>query len=528
MHRFNIIHWSLAAAIVSLSSISMNSHAAAPDCADAKILCVGPGQEYDTSSVTHVENVFNAAFNAAKPGDQIRIHGGDYYHRLNADSVNFLIMSTSGTASAPITIEPFTGEKVHFHGFGFPEGTSGPSRTSEVLFRVTGDYVHMKNIELSYSSRYGLVIEGSFGVYENLKVHDSWLNNILIGAGDKRVEGNIIRLSEVYRSRHHSGILIGPTGLTYTDYTIGNIVEDTLSYHNGFEPDGDKVPGGAKGTGDPEGGGNSDGIESFKACHDSAQSVSGVDNFCPQNIVRGSIVWGNADDGMDHTFGDGSVIENNIAFNNGPEGERGFKGLRYVKGGISYVGNIAISNDARGFEPRMEKQGILYHNLSHHHDSNGFSIGFDSPSSSLAKVYNNVSVSNQGEDFSISPGVESRTNWSGSSQGLAQFLNRNFIGDVVGFESTAIWENWPVKIKLDYIRAQFRYAFMMKAGSPLIDAGTFIPGFHCDRADDAASNPMPVDADCRHWKGSAPDIGPYEYEVLSDPRPNPPALIKVE
>ena len=61
---------------------------------------------------------------------------------------------------------------------------------------------------------------------------------------------------------------------------------------------------------------------------------------------------------------------------------------------------------------------------------------------------------------------------------------------------------------------------MLRAGSPAIDRGTFVAGFHCDRADDAPV-PYPAnDPNCVHWRGAAPDIGAYEYggsQVSSPP-----------
>lgn len=62
----------------------------------------------------------------------------------------------------------------------------------------------------------------------------------------------------------------------------------------------------------------------------------------------------------------------------------------------------------------------------------------------------------------------------------------------------------------------------LQAGSAAIDAGTWVSGVHCDRADDDP-NPYPVnDPNCLHWKGAAPDLGAYEYGVAVAP-PSPPA-----
>ena len=44
----------------------------------------------------------------------------------------------------------------------------------------------------------------------------------------------------------------------------------------------------------------------------------------------------------------------------------------------------------------------------------------------------------------------------------------------------------------------------LQPGSPAIDAGTLIPGFHCD-------TPGPSLTGCQEWYGKAPDIGACEY-----------------
>jgi hypothetical protein len=63
----------------------------------------------------------------------------------------------------------------------------------------------------------------------------------------------------------------------------------------------------------------------------------------------------------------------------------------------------------------------------------------------------------------------------------------------------------------------------LQAGSAAIDAGTWVSGVHCDRADDNP-NPYPVnDPNCLHWKGAAPDLGAYEYGVAVAPPAVPPA-----
>lgn len=49
--------------------------------------------------------------------------------------------------------------------------------------------------------------------------------------------------------------------------------------------------------------------------------------------------------------------------------------------------------------------------------------------------------------------------------------------------------------------------FDLQSTSPAIDKGAFISGFHCAQSD----NVNPSQINCRHWSGTAPDIGAYEY-----------------
>jgi parallel beta-helix repeat protein len=51
-------------------------------------------------------------------------------------------------------------------------------------------------------------------------------------------------------------------------------------------------------------------------------------------------------------------------------------------------------------------------------------------------------------------------------------------------------------------------------GSPAIDNGEFIPGYHCALADDNGGAGL---TGCKHWYGSAPDIGYFEFTGPSPP-----------
>jgi parallel beta-helix repeat protein len=55
---------------------------------------------------------------------------------------------------------------------------------------------------------------------------------------------------------------------------------------------------------------------------------------------------------------------------------------------------------------------------------------------------------------------------------------------------------------------QNNYNYHLQNISPGVDNGTFIPGFHCALSDGNGGASL---TNCRHWSGSAPDIGAYEY-----------------
>jgi hypothetical protein len=511
------------AILLSTLFLTTVSSGAVPDCASQSIHCVGPGQEFDTAESNH-EVASQAAADAAGPGDYVRIKGGHYFHdEATSKTTTFLLIRNSGTDSAPITFAPFDGESVLITGFGFTEGTEGPSRTNERLIEVHGDYIHLRNLELEYSSRFGLLISGSYGLFEELEIHDSWNDNIIVvnrGDGTNfNVVGNIIRNVEVYRSRHNYGIRLTIT-TSGTSYINNNVVEYSLSHHNGYQPDGQKVP---PISGDPSGGGNSDGINFEKFCHDAAPNL-GASNICGNNLIRGNVVWKNADDGIDVSFGNGSRVINNISFNNGPEGNKGFKVLRSVTGGVSFLGNVSFANDSRGYELQAEDNLVAINNTALSHPIQEYVV---TVRNGAGAVVNNASVTlgKSSPEFSLSDGIRAASNWSVLENGDPKVKNPNFNMSDVSFEYAP---NMRIGQKVAFLRQQFAQALIPAEGSPLIDAGTFEEGIHCTTADDDPDSPMPPSADCRHWLGVAPDIGAFEYNSNPITRPAPPDNLNVE
>ncbi len=491
------------------------------DCTAPEILCVGPGEEYDTNAETNVELVLQAAADDAVAGDTIRLRGGLYQHNAATSATDyFLTISNSGTAQDPIVMEPFEGEEVIFEGFGFPEGTEGPARRNERLLRITGDYVQVRGLDIRNSSRYGMVISGSYGLYEDLKVHDSWESNMLV-LGDRPVTGNHIRHVEIYRSRHGTGIWVVPSSST-PNIIADTVIEYSLAYDNGYQPDGLKVPSVPR---DSAGGGNSDGIGIFKGCHEK-RDLFNVDSLCPNTIVRGNVLWHNADDGLDTSAGAGSLVADNISFSNQPEGNRAYKLYASVVGGLSFVGNIAMNQPSFAVELRFVEDASVYNNSSVHNNGKGYALIIYDPQPATARFYNNLSAYNiNNDDWRLTIGgtgdVDEQATYSMRKEGDPLLNDPDFDGDAVDFTFAA---GATIEEKVTQLREQILTALAPSIQSPLIDAGVIAPGVHCAYSDDdpASAGNTPG---CRHWSGQAPDIGAVEFTTAP---PAPPAFLTVQ
>jgi len=441
----------------------------------------------DGSAFTTIQQ----AADLVQPGSTVYIRGGTYQNNENncrgSGFCELVWVTRSGTANNRIAFSNYQNEKPVLRGYGFEDrDLDGDGKADgvifgggrETLFVVEGDYNTVRGLEFKDSGKTSISIRGSHNIVENNYIHDGWDVGITIGlfaVEAKIVEGNTVRLNEIRNIRHGNGILIGrstPSGLdTYLNFTRNNIIESNLSYKNGYLPNGIKV---LPALGDVTGGGNSDGMGSFKVCSDSATET--VDNWCPNNTIRNNIVFGNADDGFDMSMTN-MKVEGNISFGNGPEGNKGYKILRYVPG-VFYRGNVAYQNNSFGFELRLLDG-------SEHSVENNTGIG-----NFTTLLTNN---NRDGLDTYSSSNID-------TSDAIGKVVKVNPVID------TNFSASWSVQKRLDHVRNQFKASFTPVAGSPLIDAGKLIEGYHCGQ-----SGPAPTGATCKEWYGSAPDLGAYEY-----------------
>ncbi len=435
--------------------IGRTGNSAASGCERADIRCVGA--EYRS---------IQAAVDAARPGDRIWLNG-EYRHPSGTQR-SFVQVRRSGTRDAPIVIESAPGRQAHLRGWGFPDDGGLPSTSNERLIDVFGDHIHIRGIEFSGSTRHGLVLGGNYGVAEDVVAHDNWENGILIiGNSGNGITGNRVTRAESYRNRHGSGVLIHVSNST-PRFVADTVIENSLGYRNGWLPDGQKalpVPG------DPAGGGNSDGFASSKFCHQMAPELQ-MQNACPRTLLRNNIAWNNADDGFDHSLGDGSRIERNASLFNGPEGNKGFKGFSPVLGGVEWVHNVAVGNQSTGMELRFGGEGLVANNTA---VANGLHGIFVVNGDQRVVVENNVAYDNPGNrDVAWPASAKAANNWHGNASGNPGFVNRRFKvqiapeGDTVGARYESVRRQIRSLLRLDPNRAADSAANNKPIGSDML------------------------------------------------------------
>lgn len=533
-----------------------------------------------------------AAVDASGPGDWVKIPGGVYNHDINDLAVPKSLMNieVSGTAGNPIRIEPFDGESVELRGWrqtanGWSDCSSinatdpanvilsadcdsngdalqdAPAVTDEVVVRVAADYIELRNVLISDATRFCLEVIGSHNTFENIEIKDCYYDNISAGLRTPSgpLVGNTFRHIESHHSRHGAGMIMSAPhpGPGVFNFMYNNVVEDSIFYSNGYQPDGQLVP---EAPGDPVavsnpasrvdpedglGGGNSDGFVVSKVCEDDKDQITPlqlgdgtpVKALCPFNRLSGVVAFDNADDGIDTTWGE-STNEDNISFTNGPQGERGYKILRQTVTDLTYIGNIAMDQEGPAYEIRMSQKGAMYHNLAINSPGNrGFGISLNQDdmleltTPTDFPIYNNVGAFVTGFDLVLEGkgglmvlpdlGAEAYNdadeinNWvtdSGLDVGAPNVGDPMFVDNT--FSAGDVDKNFTgmtIAEKVQHIVDQFKAAFTPDTGSPLIDGGVIIPGLHCATADDDPVTPHdPNDETCRHWAGAAPDIGPFE------------------
>jgi hypothetical protein len=464
----------------------------------------------------------SGAAGVANPGDTVEIRGGTY--SMSADTTNTL--SRSGTEASPIVYRGYQSEAAVFKGTydvdsdgdgirnwddnnGSGDAPGSASGDRGIGIRITGNYIHVSKVRIGWM--YQCVdVAGSYNVVEEVVAHDCWQGGLMVDNGDF----NIVRYSAGFRIRHRSG------GSIESPESASSIVRGNVFYRSLFWKNGRQLPNGelvAPIDGDPNGGGNSDGLGASKDC---ADLVSGY-ALCRETTMQENIAWQNADDCYDTSIG-GSWIINNIGDDCGPHGRVGWKMLR-AQIGMKFSGGIFHGYGAQdsldwGTRVRFEDtsstatNSFVLHTLATGAASQpGIQVS-EVADTSRCTISNNVAWDNA-SDFSTSGCVASRNFGGDTGVANASFDSANARSAAETCLSTAphvtsvreCWQN---------LYDAYYNAYTPMSGSPLIDGGVVIGGYHCPAADDAGQD---VDAPCRHWRGAAPDQGPFEFGILGNP-----------
>jgi hypothetical protein len=489
------------------------------------------GSGSDGMAYTNIQS----AVNVSLPGDLIYIRGGLYTNTPANPNQNLVCVTRSGTATAPIRYEAYNNESVVLGGWGFSDADTnadgladGPNypawRQQLFLIPTNVNYILVKGLELTNSEGGGLTIEGNFCYAQECVSHDNWgdcFDVARMQAATNTLTGTVLRWCEAYRSRHAYGFQF----LLETSATFGFMsdcaIVDCISHHNGYQPDGREV---LPIQGDPQGGGNSDGINCLKYFADNANFVPtyGVRNWGTNFYFVRDIVWNNCDDGIDLSCAN-SLVEDCRSLFNGPTGTMGYKLFKYVQG-MTYRGDLAYGNLGRGFELRIDTNSNLsaYNNSSFKNLQQGMWIaGIDT--SSVLFATNNVAAFNGGPDFPLNQSY----NWAGDGDnGVTLFRGNPMIVNTNLALSSAFLPGWTVRQKHDSIESQIRRALSPAVGSPLLSAGAFIPSYDCPRADNDPISPMPLTAPGRHWKVPQPNLGAFDLQSAGSTKPAPPTNLR--
>jgi hypothetical protein len=467
------------------------------------------------------------------PGDSVVIRGGTFTH---GNGVEGPVLSRSGTVVSPISWSVAAGETaiirgqldVDTDGDGVRDmdedaGTSscgrtptcaaGPSPINRNLggFRISGDYNYVSGspgflvVEWFHS---GCSISGNNNRAENnIICRHSWLSNFTITGSN-----NVVQYIVTHHSRHQKGFQLFSNRVSLTP--SGNLYRRVLSYGNGRHctntacTSDDRVP---PYRGDPQGGGNSFGWGTFKGCVHNAPA-SGNSNNCRNNTVQETVSWRNTDGGGVPSWADSFQIANMMidSKTNGPAMKH------FIKVGCCGTGanyNNLISGEiyadtegsgARGAEIRANGDFRVLHNLAIRNPGAGYVAAGSAGSNQFR---NNVARLNGVEFQGFGSAWTTSNNWNGDTQGNPGLVNENATWTFPEDDTVAVATRWA------NIWGQVRAAVRTAAGSGLRDAGVAISGYHCAKADDDPISPEPPTSACRHWAGSAPDLGPFEHNI---------------
>lgn len=395
-----------------------------------------------------------------KAGDNLYLMGGQY------DFQNTLSINRSGTEGNMITIQPYNSEK--------PVLDFRQQQNKKNGVTVGGSYLHIKGLTIRYAGYKGIWLEDAkYCILEGLDVYGCCNAGIQLRNGGRNMVIN-------------------------------------CDAHDNFDYQDD--------------GGNADGFADKQG------------NACPGNIYIGCRSWNNSDDGWDSfqrvTDGTPTVYINCIAWNNGPAtfdlsshpratgvdkdlacfagkdlanfanggNPNGFKvGGDGTKHNVELYRCLAVGHRKKGFDQNNNAGDMKVINCTAY--KNNTNYGFGNPHAYTMTIKNCVSVS--------------PTGGSGSNYHFSKYSGATITSDhntwnsgysctEADFEGLDVTEIIFAERNADGTLPATQQFHLKASATNLIDKGVSYTGFSGEKMADYVS-----------YKGTAPDLGCYEYDSSS-------------
>lgn len=412
----------------------------------------GSGSAYSESSPGKLTATVINKLNA---GDVLYLMGGQYDLQSN------LTINRNGTADNMITICPYNSERPIIDFRNQTNGTNG--------ITVKGTYLHIKGITIRYAGYKGIWLEGAtYCILEQMEIYGC------CNAGFQ------------LRSGGHNTVV-------------------NCDSHDNFDYQ--------------DNGGNADGFADKQG------------EACPGNVYIGCRSWNNSDDGWDSfqrvTNGTPTVYINCITYNNGPEfydlsehprvlgkdanlscfigkdlknfanggNPNGFKlGGQGTKHDTELYRCLAVGHRSKGFDQNNNAGNMKVINCTSY--KNKFNYGFGNSYAYTLVIKNCISLSSIDKDFVKYPGAtitDDHNTW-----------NTGFSASESDFEGLDIESVINAPRNADGSLAETTQFHLKSTATNLIDKGANYTDFSGDKISDYVS-----------FKGTAPDLGCYEYDTPS-------------
>jgi parallel beta-helix repeat protein len=466
----------------------------------------------------------------------ILMHAGTYENPIDRGDKIWINLNKNGKSPGePITLMPYFDQNGVLDTVKISENTTHSPQGKLPLIVVSGNNVVVRDLEIDHWLGTGIEVSASdYFIIENLEVHNSHWDDAALepfikstekpGIYIRRANGGLIR----HNRAHHNkvGIALGAKTNPYAEQVKNVVVERNLVYDN----------------------------VTYK--HLADDNSDGILTASSRNItLRNNVLWGNGDDGIDTYQSHQCKVLNNVSYNHRVcnlavcgDGN-GFKANTGGGGEHLYYGNISFNNKTNGFNHETdESQGIhtsygnygnwIFNNMAFDNGFRGLVTGtrtfqIQSPYEVMNNIiWNSGSVEYwHGHNDTSTTLNNSLTNsdyniWGDCGYRIGGQTCANLTTNAeahsilnittddlsfVGFDRNT--DPSTLYVITDFNDPNFGRVPALEykdANSLGVDMGVRTP-FHCSNADDDFNFPMDPLADCIHWYGTNPDLGPYEF-----------------